>query len=133
MNGKGEIVDVVTILAQNEPVRVDAETLEGLYRQLGDINAEDIVCRAMEELAVKLAQVERFYREGRFGDIRKAARMIVAIAEQIGMKLLARVAGDLKACIDMGDEIALAAVLARLIRTGERSLTEIWDLQDLSI
>ena len=132
-NRKGEIVDEVTILAQNEPVRVDAETLEGLYRQLGDINAEDVVCRAMEELAVKLALVERYYREDRFDDIRKAARMIVAIAEQIGMKLLARVARDLKACIDMGDDIAVAAVLARLIRAGERSLMEIWDLQDLSI
>lgn len=123
----------VTILAQDEMVRLDSEKLEALYRQLGDISAEDIVCRAMEELAVKLAQTERFYREGRGGEMRKTARMITAISEQIGMQLLARVAGDAVRCIDEGDTIALAAVLARLIRTGERSLTEIWELQDLSI
>ncbi|MEZ5716532.1 MAG: hypothetical protein R3D85_16140 [Paracoccaceae bacterium] len=123
----------VTILAQDESVRVDSEKLEALYRQLGDISAEDIVCRAMEELAVKLAQMERFYREGRGGEMRKTARMITAIADQIGMQLLARVASDAVRCLDDGDTIALAAVLARLIRTGERSLTEIWDLQDLSI
>lgn len=123
----------VTILAQDEMVRLDSEKLEALYRQLGDISAEDIVCRAMEELAVKLAQTERFYREGRGGEMRKTARMITAIAEQIGMQLLARVARDAVCCIDEGDSIALAAVLARLIRTGERSLTGIWELQDLSI
>lgn len=123
----------VTVLAQKEAVRLDAETLEALYRQLGDIGAEDIVCRAMEELAVKLAQIERLYREGRGENMRKTARMIAAISEQIGMRLLAKVAGDAVRCLDEGDSVALAAVLARLIRTGERSLTEIWDLQDLSI
>lgn len=123
----------VTVLAQNEPVRLDADKLEAIYRQLGDAGAEDIVCRAMEELAVRLAQTERFYREGRRAEMGKSARSIVAIAEQIGMQMLACVAGHTKLCIDDGDEIALAAVLARLIRTGERSLSEIWELQDLSI
>ena len=123
----------VTILAQSEAVRVDSEKLEALYRQLGDTNAENIVCRAMEELAVRLSRIERLYREGRADEMRKAARLIMAISEQVGMPVLTRVAGDVIGCIDLGDHIALAAVLARLIRAGERSLTEIWDLQDLSI
>ncbi len=133
MRRKGEIVAEVTVLAQNEAVRLDAEKLEALYNQLGDVSAEDIVCRAMEELAVRLAQTERFYRERRRDEMRKSARSIAAIAEQIGMQMLARVARHVKHCIEEGDETALAAVLARLIRTGERSLTEIWELQDLSI
>ncbi|UYV37076.1 hypothetical protein N4R57_19255 [Rhodobacteraceae bacterium D3-12] len=123
----------VTILAQSEAVRVDADKLEALYAQLGDVSAEDIVCRAMEELAVKLAQSERLYREGRRADMHKTARSIAAISEQIGMLMLARVAKQVTECIESGDEIALAAVLARLVRIGERSLTEIWELQDLSI
>lgn len=123
----------VTVLAQNESVRLDADKLETIYRQLGDAGAENIVCRAMEELAVRLAQTERLYREGRRAEMGKSARSIVAIAEQIGMQMLARVAGHVKLCIEAGDDIALAAVLARLIRTGERSLSEIWELQDLSI
>ena len=36
-------------------------------------------------------------------------------------------------CIDDGDGVATAACFARLIRLGERSLVEIWDIQDLSI
>jgi len=126
-------VTEVTVLAQDEAVRLDAEKLEALYSQLGDVSAEDIVCRAMEELAVRLAQTERFYRESRRVEMRKSARSISAIAEQIGMQMLARVAGHVRHCIDEGDETALAAVLARLIRAGERSLSEIWELQDLSV
>ncbi len=123
----------VTILAQKEAVGVDADKLKALYSQLGDVNAEDIVCRAMEDLAARLAQAERQYRQARMEELRKNARLIMAIADQIGMRLLAQVAGDAVRCIDEGDGIALAAVLARLIRSGERSLTEIWELQDLSI
>ena len=130
---KGEIVAEVTVLAQVEVVCVDAEKLEVLYRQMGDVNAEDIVCRAMEELAVRLARIERFYREGRRVEMRKSARSIAAISEQIGMQMLSQVARDVKTCVDAGDETALAAVLARLVRTGAQSLTEIWELQDLTI
>ncbi len=130
---EGETVAKVTILAQTETVRVDSEKLESLYRQLGDVNAEDIVCRAMEELAVRLSQAEKLYRAGQFAELRKTARLIVAIAEQIGMQALSRGAGQVMDCVDLGDGTALAAVLARLIRIGERSLTQIWDIQDFSI
>jgi len=36
-------------------------------------------------------------------------------------------------CIDRADRVALAATLARLLRIGERSLGEMWDIQDLRI
>lgn len=127
------MLDEVAVLAQNETIQVDAEKLEDLYRQLGDNAAEDVVCRAMEELALRLAHTEKLYRRNQRGEMRKSARSIVAISEQIGMQLLARVARDVTICADNGDETALAAVISRLVRIGERSLTEIWELQDLSI
>ena len=126
-------MEQVTLLKQDETVKVDADRLEQLYQQLGEDGAEDVVCRALEELAARLSHTERCYRELRFGDMRKSARSLIAIADQIGMQLLANVAQDVTLCIDDGDRIALAATLARLLRIGERSLCEIWDLQDMSI
>ncbi|WP_322867637.1 hypothetical protein U5922_016365 [Aquicoccus sp. G2-2] len=123
----------VSILAQDEPVQVDSAKLEALYRQLGDASAEDIMCRAMEELAVRLSQAEAFFRGGKTEDLRKTARLIAAISEQIGMQMLSVVGTHVVQCIEAGDDIALAAVLARLIRVGERSLTEIWELQNFSL
>ena len=75
----------VTMLAMSEPAQLDAEKLEQLYEELGDSAAEDVVCRAMEELAVKLAQTDRLYRSGQIAEMRKTVRSMGAIAGQIGM------------------------------------------------
>ncbi len=123
----------MTLLQQSEPVRLDPDRLEQLYLQLGEIGAENVVCRALEELAARLSFTERCYREDQVEDLRKSARSLVAISEQIGMQSLARVAQDVTRCIDNSDWTALAATLARLLRIGERSLNEIWDFQDMTI
>ncbi len=104
-----------------------------LHLQLGEAGAEDVVCRALEELAARLSHTERCYREARLPDMRKSARSLIAIAEQVGMQLLANVARDVTLCVDDGDQIAVAATLARLLRIGEHSLSEVWHTQDLSI
>lgn len=126
----GENVEQVTLLKQQEQVRLDAHRLATLYLQLGETNAEDVVCRALEELAARLTHAEWLYREGRLTDLRKCARSLIAIADQIGMFHLARVAGDVTGCIDASDTHAVAATFARLLRIGERSLCEIWDMSD---
>ncbi|MEM8773925.1 MAG: hypothetical protein AAGF53_02765 [Pseudomonadota bacterium] len=126
-------MEQVTLLEQSETVRLDSVRLEQLYVQLGESGAEDVVCRALEELAVRLSHTERFYREERFADLRKSARSLIAISDQIGMAALARVARDVTHCIDENDSVALSATLARLLRIGDTSLHEVWDLQDYSV
>lgn len=121
------------MLNQDEPVRLNSDQLEVLYQQLGEAGAEDVVCRALEELAARLSQADRQFRCGEFQDMRRSARSLGAISGQIGMRMLSQVADDVTRCIDAGDMTALAATLARLLRIGERSLVEFWDLQDLSI
>ena len=116
-----------------EQVAVDREQLGLLYTQLGEVGAEDVVCRAMEELALRMAHCDRLYRtRDRFG-LRKAVHGLVAIADQIGMALVSQVARDVVTCIDQDEDIALAATLSRLIRVGERSLNAIWELQDMTV
>lgn len=100
---------------------------------MGHAGAEDVVCRAMEELALRMAHCDRLFRAQDMAELRKSSRSLIAIADQVGMHLLARVAGDVTNCIDSGDTVALAATLGRLMRTGEGSLTAIWDLQDITI
>jgi hypothetical protein len=123
----------VLVLKPKDGVRVDQEKLTSLYMQLGEAAAEDVICRAMEELAVRLSHCERLYREDKSDELRKSARSLTAIADQIGMGLLAQVAVDVTRAIDDGDRTAQAATLSRLLRIGENSLTAIWDLQDLSV
>jgi hypothetical protein len=49
------------------------------------------------------------------------------------MALVSQVAEDVILSIDRSDDTAVAATLSRLLRIGERSLTAIWDMQDITI
>lgn len=127
------VVAQLLTLDQNESVRLNPDRLGELYKQLGEVGAEDVVCRAIEELALRLSTCERAWRAGDLAELGKCARSLIAIADQIGMTALARVAGDVGIALHAQDQPAVAATLFRLIRIGERSLTAIWDQRDLSI
>ncbi|WP_299721977.1 hypothetical protein [uncultured Tateyamaria sp.] len=123
----------VTQLRLSEHVQVDHDRLDALYSEMDHAAAEDVVCRAMEELALRMAHCDRLYRAGDLDGLHKASRSLIAIADQIGMKVMAQVAADVATCAKSRNQIALAATLSRLMRTGEESLTAIWDLQDITI
>jgi hypothetical protein len=120
-----------TRLRPDEPVRLERARLAALYTSVGETQAEEIICRAMEELAMRLALMERAYAAGEFAALAKGARGLVAIADQVGMTGLGRVAGDAALCGERGDGTALSATLARLMRISDRSLTAVWDSADL--
>lgn len=120
-------------LRLSETVRVDQDRLDALYAEMDPIAAEEMVCRAMEELALRMAHCDRLYRADKLDELHKSSKSLIAIADQIGMDVMARVAGDVAACASVGDRTALASTLSRLLRTGEGSLSAIWDLQDITI
>jgi len=117
----------------SEQIQLDQARLGTLFAQLGENGAENVVSRAMEELAVRMAQCETLWRTGNIAKLRKHARSLIAISEQLGMARLAQVAGDVTHSIDARDEVAIAATLSRLLRIGERSLSAIWSMEDLSL
>ena len=123
----------VAVLEFRDKVRLDPDKLGTLYYQLGAQGAEDVVCRAMEELAVRLADLSQ-HEFGADPEVhQREARLVAAIADQVGMTGLARAARNLGDCLYQGDQNALAACRARLERVGDLSLLEIWDCADLSV
>ncbi|KEJ90458.1 hypothetical protein [Sulfitobacter donghicola] len=117
----------------SEQVQLDQGRLGLLYTQLGDAGAESVVCRAMEELAVRLSQCETLWRNNNQTQLRKHARSLIAISDQIGMDKLAQISSDVTHAIDAQDDVAIAATLSRLLRIGEKSLAAIWIMDDLSL
>ena len=126
-------VNNITQLRLKEHVQVDHDRLNAIYSEMDHVSAEDMVCRAMEELALRMAHCDRHYRAFEFEELRKSSRSLIAIADQIGMTVMARVARDVSECANLQDPVPLAATLARLMRTGEESLTAIWDIQYITI
>lgn len=116
-----------------EGVSVDQNRLGALYAEIGAADAEETICRAMEDIAKRMGDCDTYYRTGKLKPLRTTALGLVETADQIGMHGLARVAQDVVICLEARDEIALTATLSRLIRIGERSLIAMWELQDAKI
>ena len=123
----------LAVLRHNEGVRLDPDRLVALYSDLGEAGVEQVVCRAMEELAGRLTEIQRFADDGDIAAMTRSARLLVKVAEQIGMLTFARVAGDVLRATAAGDRAAQSATLARLVRIGDRSLNAVWDLRDMTI
>lgn len=131
--GKGNGVAQISDLRPEEGVRLDPDRLAALYAEIGRSGAEQVISAAMEQLAVHLAAIQTAAQRRAAADLLRAVDALTRLAGQVGMTSLARVAGDVAGCAARGDPVGQAATLARLVRIGDRSLTAVWDLQDLSL
>lgn len=123
---------VVTDLPLGEPARFNPGQLEELCARLGETRAETEVAHALDRLSLLLDEAARIGRTGDCQDLSDVLAVLVRDAHLIGMATLARVGRDVIGCLERGDEIALSATLARLLRVGDRSIHAIWDLEDVS-
>lgn len=113
----------VVALRPKERVRQDAEPIATMYRNLGTASAEQVVARALGELALTMSGLASQVREHEMGDLIRQLRRLQRMAENLGLISLGLVAADLRGCLDGKDVTAFAAVWARLLRIAERSLT----------
>lgn len=123
----GYVMGQLTVLGVQEPVRVDAHRLGEIVGELGESAAQTIICAALEQLAAALAAARETAMAGDMEGLSERAELLSRLAWQVGLPSLASVAIDVVTCAERGDNTALAATLARLMRIGNRSLTEIWD------
>ncbi|MBO9453941.1 hypothetical protein J7376_04190 [Paracoccus sp. R12_1] len=117
----------IKALAVSEPVRVDARRVSDIISELGETAAQNVIGLALEQLAVALESTDRALADGDLALAVDHADRLSRLAWQIGLLSLAGVAMDLGALAERRETAALAAVRARLMRVGNRSLTAIWD------
>ncbi|WP_236545397.1 hypothetical protein [Tropicimonas marinistellae] len=124
---------IIESLVHDEAVQLDSEKLDALYRQLGPVAAENVVCRAIEELAIRLSDLAPMLFANRIDALSRLAHSLIAIADQVGLQSVASAAEDVFDCANAGDRTALAATLSRLERVGDKSLMAVWDIQDMRV
>ena len=115
------------VLAVQEPVRIDARRLAEIVDELGEAAAQAIICAALEQMATALAATRDAALAGDTAELSERAEQLSRLAWQVGLPSLAGVAVDVMDCAERRDATGLAATLARMMRIGNRSLTEIWD------
>ncbi len=116
-------MDNVVRLQPRDRLRQDAGPIAAIYRNLGTQAADAVVGKALAELAAATAAVAAQLRDGLWDDLPRQLRRVERMATHLGMVTFAAVAGDLRGCLDDGDDTALHAVRARLERAAERSLS----------
>jgi len=113
----------VVALRPNDRVRQDAEPIATIYRNLGTASAEQVVTRALGELALTMTGLAAHVKAHEMTDLARQLRRLQSMSENLGLTSLGLVAADLRVCLDQGNSTAFAAVWARLIRIAERSLS----------
>ncbi|MDO9637189.1 MAG: hypothetical protein Q7J44_01445 [Pseudotabrizicola sp.] len=113
----------VVRLRPQERLRHDAEPIAAIYRDLGTDSAEQVVMRALAQVAVTMAGLASQVHAHDMSDLSRHLRRLQRMADNLGMISLALVAGDVRSCLASGDSTAFAAVWARLIRIAEGALS----------
>ncbi len=122
----------VVALRPNDRVRQDAEPIATIYRNLGTVSAEQVVTRALTELALTMAGLAAKVQARDLADVTRQLRRLQRMSENLGLVSLGLIAADVSACVERGDVTAFAAVWARLMRVAERSLSADRNMQGLT-
>lgn len=83
---------------------------------------------AVEEMVVCLAGIEASWTAGEFGRLRGLLAAIGTLADTVGLPDVAHVALHAEDLAHGKDEVALAAVVSRLVRVGEISLAQLLEI-----
>jgi hypothetical protein len=123
---------VIMALRPKDRVRQDSEPVALMYRTMGTQAAEEVVNRALAELALTMAGLVRQVRAHDLTDLSRQLRRLSRMSDQLGMVSLGVVANDVRDCLERPADVAFAAVWARFMRVAECSLSTESGLRDQS-
>ncbi len=119
----------VVVLCPQESVSLEPLTVTTKGSDAAFSLAED----AVEEMVVCLAAIEASWAAGEFGRLDGLLGSLSDQAKRSGLPDVVHVASTAEALLGSQDTIALAAVIARLIRVGETSLATLLEISYLQI
>ena len=122
----------VVALRPNDRVRQDAEPIATIYRNLGTASAEQVVTRALTELALTMSGLAAQVQAHDLADLTRQLRRLQRMSENLGLVSLGLIAADVSLCLKRSDVTAFSAVWARLMRVAERSLSADRNMQGLT-
>jgi len=123
ITGDNMVSGNVVPLRMMEDPHQDSEQIAMIYRSLGSASAEQVIARALGELAFAMSALADRIKAHELGDLMRRLKRLQQMAENLGLLTLAQVAIDLGHCLNRKDSTAFAAVWARLLRIAEHTLS----------
>lgn len=116
-----------------ERIIVDMSAVNDLFNALGDRAAEETVMERVESISDQLAEIDGLLRDGPLANVAPIAQQVSQLCLDIGLVTLARVSRDMAVTARQEDPVASRAVWERLVRIGDRSLAQVWELPGLTM
>lgn len=126
------MMGILLTLRPQERVLQDGDAIASIYRSLGTAAADQVVSRALGELALVLAGLAAHIRNHELQAAERQLSRLRSMAENLGMLSLERAAADARQCLQGGDGTAFAAIWARILRIARRSLSPDCEFADIS-
>jgi hypothetical protein len=123
MTGEYMALGNVVPLRVMEIAHQDPERIAMIYRSLGSAGAEQVIARALAELAFAMSALADRIKAHEFGDLVQRLKRLQHLAENLGLMTLAQGTIDLAHCFNHQDSTAFSAVWARLLRIAEQTLS----------
>ncbi|WP_341367925.1 hypothetical protein [Yoonia sp. BS5-3] len=117
----------VIVLCCADPVHFDPSVLNRLFAEKDPDEAEEVVCRVLEDIAKRLDILQQGRSESDLDKMITPAKRIETVAEQIGLGEVSVAAAHVARCIEQHDGVALDATLARLERGFDIAVSEVWE------
>ncbi len=123
-------ISIVTVLECNRNPAMDPGPLSEIYKDLGDKGAEETICRALEDLAIRLNRLHDTRAISGFDEMTRQSNRLAAVAQGIGLTEVATAARHVATCARQKDGIALDATMFRLDRGFDLAISQVWDFRD---
>lgn len=120
----------VTHLRCRELNRLDPDPVDHIFASKGEREAEEMICQVLENIAFKLDSLQCAKAAHSFEAIKKPARGIMNVGQQIGLTEVTEAAAHVSLCAEQQDGVALSATMARLERAFDVAVTQIWQFRD---
>ncbi|MCO4848324.1 MAG: hypothetical protein KC448_10180 [Yoonia sp.] len=120
----------VSVLHCRQTAHLDPSPVDHIFAVKGQAEAEEMICRVLEDIAHRLDALQVAMVEHAFERIAKPARRITQVASQIGLTDVSRTASHVATAAQQADGVALSATMARLERGFDVAVTEIWTFRD---
>lgn len=116
------------VLRHYEAVSVDVDCLVQLYASAGEVGAEEIIVRTVDDIGTALSAIGRLAGDADYDGLSTVAMRVAVLAQDIGLTGIGIVALDVAETSGRADVAGLEATLARLSRVAHGALATVWDL-----
>ncbi len=116
----------VGVLSYPSERALDPEPFSAIVAEKGPIEAEEIVCRVLEDIALRLDVLQMVVADHQFEPVSKQARRIEQVALGLGLLDVQNIAANTAQAATQMDGVAVHALVARLERAFDAAVTEVW-------